>query len=173
MDFTSFLSSVQYSPLAQWVNTAGATYPIVESLHVVAVALVFGTILVVDLRLLGLASTNRPFTRIAHDLLRMTWGGFALAVITGTLLFLPNAGSIALNVNFQLKMVVLLLAGINMFVFEFISARNVAVWDTALPPPNSARIAGLLSLGLWASVIVFGRLIGFTPLADDPFAMLS
>jgi hypothetical protein len=173
MDLTSLLSAVQYSPLAQWVNTAGATYPIVESLHVIAVALVFGTILVVDLRLLGVASTNRPFTRVARDLLRLTWGGFALAVVTGTLLFLPNAGSIALNANFQLKMALLLLAGLNMFVFEFISARNVAVWDTASPPPNSARLAGLLSIGLWASVIVFGRLIGFTPLADDPFAMLS
>lgn len=173
MDLTSFLDGLQNSGLAQWVNTSGATYPIIESLHVIAVALVFGTILVVDLRLLGVASGNRPFTRVAHDLLRFTWGGFVLAVATGSLLFLPNASSIAVNVNFQVKMILLLLAGLNMFIFEFVSARNVAVWDTTSPPPNSARIAGLLSIGLWASVIVFGRLIGFTPVADDPFAMLS
>lgn len=172
MDFSAFFNDLQNSALGQWINTAGATYPIVESLHVIAVALVFGTILVVDLRLLGVASTNRPFTRIARDLLRLTWFGFALAVVTGSLLFLPNASSIAMNINFQLKMALLLLAGINMFVFEFISARNVAVWDTSLPPPNSARLAGLLSIGLWAAVVVFGRLIGFTPVAGDPFAAL-
>lgn len=172
MDISAFLEALQYSDLGQWVNTAGATYPIVESLHVIAVCLVFGSILVVDLRLLGIASNNRPFTRVAHDLLRLTWIGFGLAVITGSLLFLPNATSIAVNVNFQLKMAVLVLAGINMFVFEFISARNVAVWDTTLPTPNSARVAGLLSIGLWAGVIVFGRLIGFTPVAGDPFSML-
>lgn len=172
MDISALLDSLQNSALGQWVNTAGATYPIVESLHVIAVALVFGTIFVVDLRLLGVASSNRPFTRVAHDLLKLTWFGFGLAVLTGSLLFLPNATSIAVNVNFQLKMALLVLAGINMFVFEFISARNVAVWDTTTPPPNSARLAGLLSIGLWAGVVVFGRLIGFTPVAGDPFAAL-
>jgi hypothetical protein len=171
MDFSTFFDSVQNSGLAQWVNTAGPAYPIIESLHVIAIALVFGTILIVDMRLLGLASTNRPFTRVAHDLLRLTWGGFVLAVITGTLLFLPNASSISINVNFQIKMILLVLAGVNMFIFELVTARNVSVWDT-VTPPNAARLAGLLSIGLWMSVIVFGRLIGFTSVADDPFAFL-
>ena len=171
MDFSTFFDSLQNSGIAQWVNTAGPAYPIIESLHVIAIALVFGTILIVDMRLLGLASTNRPFTRVAHDLLRLTWGGFVLAVITGTLLFLPNASSIYINVNFQIKMILLALAGINMLIFELVTARNVSVWDTVVPP-NAARLAGLLSIGLWISVIVFGRLIGFTSVADDPFAFL-
>lgn len=171
MDFSTFFDSLQNSGIAQWVNTAGPAYPIIESLHVIAIALVFGTILIVDMRLLGLASTNRPFTRVAHDLLRLTWGGFVLAVVTGTLLFLPNASSIYINVNFQIKMILLILAGINMFIFELVTARNVSVWDT-VKPPNAARVAGLLSIGLWMSVIVFGRLIGFTSVADDPFAFL-
>lgn len=170
-NFAPFFEALQNSAIAQWVNTAGATYPIVEAIHVVAIALVFGTILIVDLRLLGVASTNRPFTRVAHDLLHLTWAGFALAVVTGTLLFLPNATSISININFQIKMVLLLLAGINMFVFELVTARNASVWDNAAPP-NSARLAGILSIGLWMGVIVFGRLIGFTSVADDPFAFI-
>ena len=172
MDFSTLFAQLEASGLAQWVNTTGATYPVVESFHVIAVALVFGTIMIVDLRMLGLASTNRPFTKVAHDLLHLCWGGFALAVITGILLFLPNASSISININFQLKMILLMLAGVNMFIFELVTARNAATWDTALPPPNAVRIAGLLSLGLWLSVIVFGRLIGFTSVADDPFAFL-
>lgn len=173
MDFSTFFIDLQNSGIAQWVNTAGATYPIVESLHVLAVAMVFGTILVVDLRLLGVASTNRPFTRVAHDLLHLTWIGFALAVCTGILLFLPNAASIAINSSFQIKMILLALAGLNMGIFELVTTKSVGSWDTTTPPPNAARIAGLLSILLWAAVVVFGRLIGFTPVAGaDPFAML-
>jgi hypothetical protein len=174
MDLAIFFNDLQNSPIAVFVNTAGATYPIVEALHVIALSLVFGTILIVDLRLLGFASMSRPFTRVAHDLLRVTWAGFVLAVITGVLLFLPNAGSLYLNTPFQIKMVLLVLAGLNMFVFELITARNVGTWDLTSPPPNSARIAGILSISLWTAVIVFGRLIGFTAQVEaDPFAMLS
>lgn len=172
MDLSEFFYNLENSAVAQWINTAGPTYPIVESLHVLAVALVFGTILIVDLRLLGVASNNRPFTSVAHDLLRLTWGGFVLAVITGVMLVLPNATNLYINFEFQTKMVLLLIAGVNMAVFEFITARNVGVWDTQIPPPVAARVAGLLSLGLWTAVIIFGRLIGFASVADDPFAFL-
>lgn len=171
MDLSSFFAALENSAIAQFVNTAGPTYPIVESFHVIAIALVFGTILIVDLRLLGVASTNRPFTRVAHDLLHLTWAGFALAVVTGILLFLPNATSIYININFQIKMILLAAAGLNMLVFELVTARSASVWDNTVPP-NSARIAGFLSIGLWMGVIVFGRLIGFTSVADDPFAFL-
>lgn len=171
MDFATFFSDLQYSAIGQWVNTAGAVYPVVESIHVIAIALVFGTILVVDLRLLGLASMGRPFTRVAHDLLKLTWIGFALAAATGVLLFLPNASNLYMNQQLQIKMVLLILAGINMLFFEFVTVRDVAHWDHK-PPPASAKVAGLLSIGLWMAVIVFGRLIGFTSIADDPFAYL-
>ncbi len=172
MDLNAFFSALQNSAIADFINTAGPAYPIVESFHVIAVALVFGSIFIVDLRLLGLASTNRPFTRVAHDLLKLTWAGFALAVLTGVLLFLPNATGIYINVNFQIKMVLLVLAGINMFIFELVTARSVGVWDANVTPPAAARIAGILSILLWLCVIVFGRLIGFTVIADDPFAFL-
>jgi hypothetical protein len=172
MDFSTFFNDLEISGLAQWVNTYGATYPVVESLHVIGIALVFGTILIVDLRLLGVASRSRPFTRVAHDLLKLTWIGFAIAVVTGVLLFLPNAASIYINVNFQVKMILLALAGLNMLFFELVTARNASAWDTTLPPPNAARLAGILSIALWIGVIIFGRLIGFTSVADDPFAFI-
>jgi hypothetical protein len=172
MDLATFFSDLQNTGLAQWVNTAGATYPIVESFHVIAIALVYGTIFIVDLRLIGFASTSRPFTQVAHDLLKFTWVGFGLAVITGVLLFLPNAGNLWQNFEFQTKMVLLALAGVNMLFFEFVIARSVTVWDLHTPPPVQARLSGLTSIGLWTAVIVFGRLIGFASVADDPFAFL-
>jgi hypothetical protein len=167
-----FFSGLQSSRLGVWINTVGAVYPIIETLHVIALSLVFGTILIVDLRLLGLASMSRPFTHIARDLLRITWSGFALSVVTGCLLFVANAGSMYANRAFQIKMVLMFVAGLNMLVFERITARHVSVWDLSASPPNAARIAGLLSICLWLAVIVFGRLVGFTTDVEDPFAAL-
>lgn len=172
MDLHTFFLNIQNSGLAQFVNTFGITYPFVESLHVIAVALVFGSIMVVDLRLLGLASVNRPFTRVGLDLLKLTWVGFALAVFTGILLFLPNASSIYQNPNFQIKMLLILLAGVNMAIMEGVVGRDLAIWDTHAKPPTPARLCGFLSLAFWTGVIVFGRLIGFTTVTDDPFAGL-
>ncbi len=82
------------------------------------------------MRLLSVAPTNRPFTKVAKELLHFTWGGFVIAVTTGFLLFLPNASRIAININLQVKMSLIVLAGINMFIFEFVTARNSASRDT-------------------------------------------
>ncbi|HWK64088.1 MAG TPA: DUF6644 family protein [Rhizobiaceae bacterium] len=171
MDLHSFFQALQESSLAHFVNTAGATYPIAESLHVIAIALVFGSIFIVDLRLLGLASMAQPFTRVAGDLLRCTWCGFALALVTGVLLFLPNATQLYTNAPFLTKMALLAAAGINMLVFELITVRGVSLWDS-VNPPAEAKLAGLVSILLWTGVIVAGRLIGFTSVADDPFAYI-
>jgi uncharacterized membrane-anchored protein len=101
----------------------------------------------------------------------LAWVGFALAVVTGVLLFLPNASNLYMNLPFQIKMVLLICAGLNMLVFETMTVRHVALWDS-LRPPMQAKIAGLLSILLWIGVVVAGRLIGFTSLADDPFAFI-
>lgn len=171
MDWEAFFTALQNSGIAKFVNTVGPTYPIVESLHVVAIALVFGSIFVVDMRLLGFASMARPFTSVGRDLLKLTWMGFVLAVVTGVLLFLPNASNLYSNLPFQIKMGLLACAGLNMLVFEAMTVRHVALWDS-IHPPVSAKIAGLLSILLWIGVVVAGRLIGFTSVADDPFAFI-
>ena len=127
-----------------------------------AVATVFGTIMLVDLRLLGIRDTDRPFSRVFRELVRWTWLGFAVAVVTGVLLFVPNAPTYVINTAFRLKFAALACAGINMAVFEFTLLKKLAAWDTVVPVPNGARIAGLASIIIWTSVIVFGRWIGFT-----------
>jgi hypothetical protein len=136
--------------------------PIIESIHVMAIVTVFGTILLIDLRLLGLYDTNRPFTRVFGDVLHWTWIAFAVAVVTGVLLFIPNAPRYVVNTAFGLKMALLVCAGLNMAVFEFTTLKKVAIWDSQIPVPTAARVAGILSLVLWTSVLVCGRVIGFT-----------
>jgi hypothetical protein len=162
MDLESFAASVHEWAIADWIRTTVRATPILESAHVVALVIVFGTILVVDLRLLGLPNTRRSFTRITNELLPVTWWAFIAAAITGSLLFTLNSLSYYANTAFRVKMVLLLLAGINMFIFHRYTMPSVAAWDRDMPPPTAARMSGAISLVLWISVIFLGRWIGFT-----------
>ena len=132
------------------------------ALRALAVATVFGTIFIVDLRLLGYRDMARPFSRVFGETLRWTWAGFALAVVTGVLLFMPNARTYVANTAFGLKMLGLVGAGINMALFEFTTLRRVASWDSNAQTPFGARVAGATSILIWTWVIVCGRWIGFT-----------
>lgn len=161
--FYDLAAWIQSWPVSEWIAIESWPFPTFEALHVIGVALVFGTIAFVDLRLLGIASKSRRFTAIAKETLRWTWLGFALAVATGLLMFMSNATSYIENTFFLWKMALLVCAGINMAVFELVTFRSVAQWDAdvaAIPP--AAKIAGLLSIAFWFGVIATGRWIGFT-----------
>lgn len=154
----NFFEWLQNTPLALVVGEDW--FPWVESAHVVCLAMVAGTIFTVDARLLGLASRKLRFTYLSAQLLPWTWGAFTGAVITGSLMFIANATSYAGNTPFRIKLVLLLLAGINMLYFQFVTFRTVEKWDAEMPVP-AARAAGFLSILLWSGVIGFGRWIGF------------
>src|SRR5262249_21748680 len=115
-----------------------------------------------DLRLLGVASRNRPVTRLIREVLPVTWSAFAVAALTGGTLFTSNAVEYAKNFPFQMKMVLMALAGLNMLAFHFVTYRSVATWDEAARPPPAARLAGACSITLWLGIVAFGRWIGFT-----------
>ena len=153
-----FLSWLQNSRLALAVSEEW--FPFVESLHVISMAIVAGTIFIVDTRLIGLTSTHLPFSYVSVRLLSWTWGAFACSVITGSLMFISNATGYYSNTPFRMKMVLLILAGVNMLYFQKVTFRRVAEWDRTRPPV-AAQAAGVFSLALWCGVIGFGRWIGF------------
>jgi hypothetical protein len=113
------------------------------------------------LRLLGYAGMRRAFSRVSNELLPITWWAFGAAVITGALLFSLNSITYYGNTAFRVKMVLLLLAGVNMFVFHRYTMPSMAAWDDKLPPA-AARMSGALSLLLWVAVLFVGRWVGFT-----------
>lgn len=136
-------------------------FPTIETLHVIALALVFGSIAMLDLRLLGVSNRDRGVMHLSEDVLPWTWGAFAVAAITGALMFVSSATRYYENVPFRFKLVLLALAGLNMAVFHFTAFRAVHNWNFTLPTPRAARIAASLSLLCWVGVIVAGRWVGF------------
>lgn len=162
MEFTSILESIRASGLATTIRDSIYWFPLIEATHVIALTLVFGTILIVDLRLLGVASRERSFRQLSSELLRWTWIAFALAVVTGGLMFITEAVVYAGNLAFQLKMLLLALAGANMAAFQILTLKTVDAWDASLATPGRARLAGALSILFWIGVVVAGRAIGFT-----------
>ena len=155
----------------QWLEaTAFATaireneilFPWIESVHVLAITLVVGSIAIVDLRLLGVASLDRPARALTREVLPLTWSAFAVAACSGLLLFASKAVTYGHNAFFLRKMVLLALAGINMLVFHLVTGRDIAVSSAGTAPPLAARVAGVTSMVLWFGIVACGRWVGFT-----------
>jgi hypothetical protein len=162
MNPPAFIQSIEASAVGEWLRSSVAALPWVNAAHVLCIALVFGSILVVDLRLLGVLERQRSVVRISREMLWLTWAAFAGAVVTGAVYFSANATSYWFNTAFRFKMLAILLAGVNMAVFQFITWRGVAAWERGTPTPAAARVAGALSITIWTCVIFLGRWIGFT-----------
>jgi hypothetical protein len=135
-------------------------FPLLESLHVVGVTFVFGSLLMVDLRLIGVAARSYSVSRMSKELVPWTWAAFVLSAITGLGLFITRAGHYAENIAFQAKALAMLLAGVNMLVFHFGALRSVAYWDSSNATPLNAKVAGTLSLLLWMAAMLAGRWVG-------------
>ena len=159
MPSPEFWESVQALPLSEYIGFT-AWFPFLESIHVLAVGLVFGSLLMVDLRLLGVAALRYPVSRMIRELIPWTWFAFAVAAVTGTGLFMTRAGAYAYNPALQAKMVLLLLACGNMALFQFRTFRHIESWDGAVVTPMSAKLAGAASLILWAAIVLAGRWTG-------------
>ena len=168
MNIAGLLAWLEASHLAGRIRDSLYLFPLIESLHVLGLTMVFGTIAIVDLRLLGIASTRRPFTRIATDVLRWTWLAFALTAVTGALMFITNAGVYYHNVYFRSKMALLALSGVNTLIFERTVLRSIQRWDKDTAAPLFGRTVATLSLLFWISIIFAGRWIGFTTTRAAP-----
>jgi hypothetical protein len=162
MTWASLLQSLYDSPVGSAIRESGLLFPWIESTHVLMATTVVGTIAIVDLRLIGYASHRKGARQLILDLLPFTWAAFALAATTGFLLFTSNAPSYAANAPFVAKMIVLVIAGINMAIFHLTAYRQIGQWNDALPPPRGVRLAGASSLALWIAIVFLGRWIGFT-----------
>ncbi len=158
-DLVAFL---EQNRLADAIREDDLLFPLIESVHVLAICLVVGSISIVDLRLLGFASIRRPVGSLTREILPYTWSAFAVAVVAGGLLFISHAHLYLQNGYFLTKLVLIAVAGLNMLLFHFIGAKDLPNWEKDARPPFPARFAGGLSLVLWIAIVASGRWIGFT-----------
>ncbi len=162
MTLQAFWEALQASPLGGYIASSAWAFPTLETIHVIAIVSVIGSIAVMDLRLLGLASSDRPVTEISKDTLPITWAAFVIAVLTGSLLFVARPASTPSIPTSSWKMVLIALAGVNMAVFHLFGWRTVAAWDTERTAHHGREDRRRAVAALWITVVFFARAIGFT-----------
>ena len=162
LHLTGLWAWLEASPMGTFVAGSDWAFPTIESIHVIAIVTVVGSIAVMDLRLLGAASRDHAVTLLSRDTLPWTWGAFVVAAISGLLLFTSKAHIYAIDPWFIAKMAVMLLAGISMAIFHATTWKAVHNWDSDCEIPTAGKVAAGLSLFFWVIVIFCGRLIGFT-----------
>jgi hypothetical protein len=155
------LEWIDGTQLAETIRGSEFLFPALETFHVIAVGLVLGSIGIVDMRLVGLAGRHRAISEISHEMLPWTWVAFAAATILGVLLFIGTPIRYVEIAFFDIKLLLIALAGINMLVFEYVTSKSKAEWDRMPTPPLGVRLTGALSLAFWVSVLLCGRFIGF------------
>ena len=136
-------------------------FPIIETIHIIGIAMLVGSTSILDLRLMGLTYREQPVSKLAWRFLPWAWVGFVLQVITGGLLFASEATKMYDNLGFRIKMLLIAVAGLNALVFHSIAYQSVGKWENDRVAPLSARAAGLISILLWFGIVFFGRWIAY------------
>jgi hypothetical protein len=158
LEFFTWLSERAWSVR---LHESHYAYPLIESIHVWCMAAFFGLALVFDLRLLGWTMRRVPVSEMSRRLLPWTVVAFLVMVLSGSLLLFAIPLRTYQNIFFRSKMLMLALAGLNVWIFNSRVYRRVETWDLDASPPRAARVAGALSIALWIAVIVSGRMIAY------------
>ena len=162
MVIPEFCAWLENTAVASHIRQSTWLFPTIETIHVLFTVLVVGSITMLDLRLLNIANRDRSISEMHDEVLPWTWTSFVCAAIAGSLLFSSSATKYYHNFTFRMKMLSLLLVGINAAYFELRTYRGVTAWDRGPRIPLAAKVAGGVGLILWIGVVAFGRWTGFT-----------
>lgn len=162
MDYTALLKFLAALPPAELVRSWPWAYPILETVHVIGLGLLFGGIFAFDLRLLGIHS-DIPVRRLASHVLPWVWLGFLLNAVSGILLFISDAVEFGNNSSFKVKMVLIAIAGLNMAWFHWRIFPSSDQWSERSAIAFAAKRTAVMSIVLWLSVITAGRMIAYIP----------
>jgi uncharacterized membrane protein len=136
-------------------------FPAIETVHLLGMAALVGTVAVFDLRLLGWMMRRERVSELARRLFPWSWAAFAVQLVTGGLLFASEAVKVYSNPAFRVKMLLIFLAAVHALVFHWTVYRGVATWDDCGVLPAGAKVAGFVSIVLRVGIVAAGRFIGF------------
>jgi hypothetical protein len=148
---------MQNSDIGTGIRESIWLFPIVETTHVLALALSVGVLIWFDLRLMGWGMKHQPVSQVHKQMMPLAFIGFVIMFISGVLLFWSEAEKCYLSGFFRAKVVFLFLAALNAGIFELRTKKTIEDWDKYPIPPMKARMAGLVSILSWAAVIIAGR----------------
>jgi len=152
---------LEHTSLGLWVRDSRWAFSVIETVHLFGIVSLVGSTSVLDLRFWGVLFKDEPVTGLVERLVPWAWAGFAVQVVTGFLLFSSEASRCSRNNAFLFKMVLILLAGVNMLVFHTATYKRVARWDSDAVSPIAAKLAGLFSILLWFGIVAAGRWIAY------------
>jgi hypothetical protein len=162
MPLIQHLCQVLYdSGFGTYIRESDYAFSVIESVHVLGITLLVGTIALLDLRMLGVVLRSISVTRIARTVFPLTWSGFVVMFISGFFLFWAEAAKNYTNPAFRIKIVLLALVGLNPLIFHTTIYRRVHEWEILERSPWRARAAAVASLTLWSGVIIAGRAIAY------------
>jgi hypothetical protein len=163
VDILGICAWIEKTPIAAVMRNSSWLFDITETAHTLGIVLVAGTIMLVDLRLLGFGLRREPVSEVIGRIVPWTLSGFFLMFLSGSWLFASEARKLYHSPAFRIKILLLALAGLNALIFHLTVYRGAAGWDEMKVLPARARLAGLLSILLWISIIAAGRAIAYGP----------
>jgi hypothetical protein len=161
MSLASFLQWLYNTPFSITMRESLWAEPIVETIHVLTLTLFLGFAVLLDMRLLGVAMKRRRMSEVLGQLNPWLFGGFAVMIVTGVLLFCADPIAFYSTTVFKVKMIMLVLAGLNVLIFNATVGRKIAEWDLSPTTPGGAKLAAVVSLVLWVFIISAGRWIAY------------
>lgn len=160
MDSLAIWQAIEATPVAAFIKESMWAYPILETVHLVGLGLLFGSIVAYDLRVLG-ATAGLPLSVLGQHVLPWVWTGFLLNAASGVLLFSSDAVEFASNPALQAKLVLIALAGMNAAVFQLRTRQATHAMWSAGTAPVTERVLATLSIVLWTGVIIAGRMMAY------------
>ncbi|MGA3295566.1 MAG: DUF6644 family protein [Candidatus Acidiferrales bacterium] len=161
MWFANFLQWLHDTRFSTVMRESIWAEPIVETIHVLTLTLFLGFAVLLDLRLLGVCLRHRRVSEVLRQLNPCLFVGFAVMIVSGLLLFSGDPPSFYSTIFFRAKMIFLVLAGLNVLIFNATIGRKVAEWDLAPKTPGGAKMAAIVSIVLWVAIVAAGRAIAY------------
>jgi hypothetical protein len=161
MPVVQYFQWIQDTQLASSFRESTYVFPIVEGIHVLALALSVGTVMWFDLRLVGVTMRGQPVSKVFGPIKPWMFTGFGIMFSSGVMLFLAHALQCYESIYFRVKAALLFMALINVVIYHLTIDRTKYEWDKAPIPPLGARMAGIISLVLWTAIIAVGRLMAY------------
>lgn len=162
MTVSDVLQWLEGTAIAAVIQQSAYGFVVAVAVHLLGLTLSVGTLLWVDLRMLGLALPRASLPYVYRSLAPWFVAGFVIMLTSGAALFAAFASSAYASIYFRIKMAALVLAGVNALAFHVVAGRQRELGDTAEQPSTAARSAALISLVLWAAVILCGRMMSYT-----------